>query len=245
MNKSSQGIVELAPPAMPNKCDDRLDGREGQRSGLRSFLGQAGEPTDVKVSVMLCTDLRRRWENGERVPAEEYLRDDCGLNVETAIDLAYQEFLLREHLGERPSTEEYLRRFPDFAEALGIQIKLHMALGATEKADFVGPSTVNSAVDTRPCAQAWPSIERYTITGELGCGGMGIVYQARQWGLNRTVALKLLKESSQASPDELVRFLGEAEAVAHLQHPNIVQIFDIGEHDEYTFLALEYVGGGS
>src|SRR5262249_11483755 len=75
-------------------------------------------------------------------------------------------------------------------------------------------------------------------------GGMGIVYQARHVGLNRLVALKMLR-GGLAAPKDLARFRHEAEAVARLHHPNIVQIYDIGEATGSPFLALEDVAGES
>jgi serine/threonine-protein kinase len=85
----------------------------------------------------------------------------------------------------------------------------------------------------------------YEIVGELGRGGMGVVYKARQVGLNRWVALKMVLAAAHASQHQLDRFLTEAKAVAELQHPNIVQIYEKGEHDGLPFFSLEYVGGGS
>src|SRR5262249_17313798 len=64
----------------------------------------------------------------------------------------------------------------------------------------------------------------YAIEGELGRGGMGVVYKARQVGLNRPCALKMILAGGHAGPDELARFKTEAEAIARLQHPNIVQV---------------------
>jgi WD40 repeat protein/serine/threonine protein kinase len=88
-------------------------------------------------------------------------------------------------------------------------------------------------------------IPGYEILGELGRGGMGVVYRARQVGLNRPVALKMILAGSHAGADQLARFKGEAEAVARLQHPNIVQIYDIGEHEGRPFFSLELVEGGN
>ena len=85
----------------------------------------------------------------------------------------------------------------------------------------------------------------YEITGELGRGGMGVVYQARQSSLKRLVALKMIRDAGAASFEQISRFRVEAEAVARLQHPNIVQIFEVGEHEGNPFFALEYVDGGS
>jgi WD40 repeat protein/tRNA A-37 threonylcarbamoyl transferase component Bud32 len=85
----------------------------------------------------------------------------------------------------------------------------------------------------------------YEVIAELGRGGMGVVYQARQTKLNRLVALKMVLHGSHASSADLLRFLAEGEAVAQLQHPHIVQIHEIGQQAGLPFFCLEYVEGGT
>jgi hypothetical protein len=85
----------------------------------------------------------------------------------------------------------------------------------------------------------------YEVLGELGRGGMGVVYRARHVHLNRTVALKMIVGGAHLSPAHLERFRTEAEAVARLQHQNIVQVYDVGEHDGAPHIALELVDGGN
>jgi len=101
----------------------------------------------------------------------------------------------------------------------------------------------------QPAAPALPSVPvtlpGYEIMGELGRGGMGVVYRARHMRLNREVALKMVLHGPHASRCELERLRSEAESIARLQHPHIVQIFEVGETDGCPYCALEYVDGGS
>lgn len=110
-------------------------------------------------------------------------------------------------------------------------------LDATESAK--GPVTPAAGTERLP------SVPGYEILGVLGRGGMGIVYQARHIALRRTVALKMIRSGEQASAEDLARFAAEAQAVARLRHPNIVQIYEVGQHDGAPFFSLEFLGGGT
>ena len=102
-----------------------------------------------------------------------------------------------------------------------------------------------AGASTERTNRAAPAIEGYEILGELGRGGMGVVYRAREILLNRPCVLKMILAGLHADAEASVRFLAEAEAVARLQHPNIVQIHHIGQADGLPFFELEYVDGGS
>jgi serine/threonine protein kinase len=90
-----------------------------------------------------------------------------------------------------------------------------------------------------------PFLPGYDLLGELGRGGMGVVYKARQRELKRLAALKMLLVGALADPDARVRFRAEAAMAAGLQHPNIVQVYEVGEWEGRPFIAFEYVDGGS
>jgi WD40 repeat protein len=107
------------------------------------------------------------------------------------------------------------------------------------------PSRIAADLVAQSPAPERLSIPGYEILAELGRGGMGVVYQARQIQLDRVVALKMILSGAHAGPQDLVRFRNEAETVARVQHPNLVQIYEIGDHEGRPFFSLEYVDGGN
>lgn len=106
-----------------------------------------------------------------------------------------------------------------------------------------GSDSGGGAMPSRVPGQPW--VEGYVIEGELGRGGMGVVYKARQPKLRRTVAIKMIRAAGLASEEHVARFYAEARAVAALQHVNIVQIHDIGESETLPYFSLEFVPGSS
>ena len=96
-----------------------------------------------------------------------------------------------------------------------------------------------------PAGTELPRISGYDVEALLGRGGMGIVYKARHLRLNRPVALKMLIAGAYAGPHERARFQREAEAVAGLRHANIVQVYDVGDHQGWPYFTMELLEGGS
>jgi WD40 repeat protein/tetratricopeptide (TPR) repeat protein len=116
----------------------------------------------------------------------------------------------------------------------------------TENASDVTIASVAEGDAPRAAARRpAPVVPGFEVFGEVGRGAMGVVYHARRILLNRPCALKMVLAGDHATPEVAVRFLAEAESVARLRHPNVVQIYEIGEHEGRVFLELEYVDGGS
>src|SRR5262249_30962537 len=191
-----------------------------------SFSARDVDPKNL-VGV-LCSEQRQLWLRGQRPPAEAYLDGYAALRDHPdAFTLVYNEFLLREELGESPTADEYAVRFPHFAEQLREQLRLHQMFASETPARRTRYLHSRGQNGT----PSLPRVHGYELLHKLGEGGMGVVYKARQVALNRLVALKMIRGGGLDDADVRLRFFSEAEAVARLQHPNIVQIFDIGAEE--------------
>jgi serine/threonine-protein kinase len=239
------------PAATPSPAEElsRL-WQQGQRPDVRAFLAGVDALRPQQLAAVLLVDLRQRWQHGERVGADDHLRAYPALRAdpEAALDLIYGEYLLRQEHGEAPSLSAFGQRFPEHAERLRVQVQLRQAvdaagadtgLGGTASAGGAPAGRVQASI------REWPAIPGYAIEGVLGRGGMGVVYKARQMGLDRLVALKMILAGGHAGEEERRRFLTEAEAVARVRHPGIVQVYDFGTHGGLPFFSLEYCDGGS
>jgi serine/threonine protein kinase len=181
-----------------------------------------------------CARFEADWRAGGRPRLEDFLgpadapERPALLRELVALDVHY-----RLQAGESPRPEDYVGRLP--------------GLGAADCASAfaaAGTAVGRPGSPEGPPAPP-PLLADYEVLGELGRGAMGVVYRARQRGLNRLVALKMIRAGDLAGPEERLRFLAEAKAVAALQHPHVVQIGEVGQHAGSPFLALEYVEGGS
>lgn len=164
---------------------------------------------------------------------------------ESAIEIIYTEFLALEAIGQLPATETWLDQYPQHRARLERLLKLHDFL-STETSGSRSNMDAKAVSSERSPTQdvAAQPFANYELLDELGRGGMGIVYRATQRGLGRIVAVKVLRSMDSHSKTRQ-RFQQEAETVAALQHPNIVQVIEIGVEPGSEFLSMEFLGGGS
>jgi serine/threonine protein kinase len=218
--------------------------RQGARPDVADFLAGVPDIGPVDLVALLRVDQRERWRAGQRVWAEEYVRCHPLLeqHEEHLLDLVYGEFLLREELGEAPQAAPYLQRFPHLSTALRLQFGLHRALAGSRAGPDPEQARKTSPASP-PGAPRWPDLPGYEILEELGRGGMGVVYKARQLGLDRLVALKMIRGNDPWG-EHLARFGAEYRALARLRHPNIVPVYDVGEHEGRPYFAMELLDGG-
>ncbi len=194
-----------------------------------------------------CCELRERLRAGESARVEELLEIHPLLarNDEAVLELIHAEVSTRNDMGQRPTLEEWVERFPRLLPRMEQIVSLRSVF------DSEMPTLSDSSAGTAdPLASVQAPdgrlrIGNYQILQEIGRGGMGVVYRARQANLSRIVALKMILAGEHAGLRERARLRNEAQAAAQLMHPNVVQIFEIGEHEGLPFLAMEYVAGGN
>ena len=202
------------------------------------------EPTPIDIDLnALMQEQRRRWQQGTSILVEALLKEHAVFRdqKDALLDLINHEIILRTEFGAPAKREEYLQRFPDLKTDLLMLFEVHDALEGER--DQAAPTIAGHEISSLP-ADDWPKLPNYEVIEVLGEGGMGIVYKALDRRLKRPVALKMIR-NARAGAEERRRFQAEAEAVAKLDHPGIVHIYEVGEYERQPFVALEYLDGGT
>jgi serine/threonine protein kinase len=186
-----------------------------------------------------AAQLRKQLETGQDCHAETVLSAFPSLasDPERALALVVLEFYFRRQLGQNPDPRQWYERFPQWSE------QLRARLEAPQPAELNHSQQETAALGTSPYVDAnqstfvdipvddVPLLGRHEIVEEIGRGGMGVVYRARDLVLERQVALKVIRSGSLASAEEVRCFYREARSAAGLRHPNIVPIYGMGLHE--------------
>lgn len=181
----------------------------------------------------LCADFERKWQSDEPATIESVISADV-TPIERDVLLAELIVLdidYRRRRGETPNKQEYLERFPEGSQAINDALN-----EGDKRTGAFEPPTVGRL------AELFPSLE---IIELIGAGGMGAVYKARQSGLDRLVALKILPEEFGHDVKFALRFTREARTLAKLTHPNIVSVFEFGKIEDTYYFLMEFVDGST
>ena len=181
----------------------------------------------------LCAEFERQWQANNSPTIESVLTGDV---IDSERDILLAELIVleidyRRRRGDTPTRQEYLDRFPDDAKVI-VEV---LADNDKQTGTFVPPTVER-------LSELFPALE---IIELLGAGGMGAVYKARQTGLDRIVALKILPEEFGHDVKFALRFTREARTLAKLNHPNIVSVYEFGNVEDTYYFLMEFVDGST
>lgn len=188
-----------------------------------------------------AAELESNVRSGDTRATEAVLTTypELAADREAILELIYTEYVLRQEQGAEVQLAEWEARFPQWTKDLRELFQVHEFLsdddalgGSRRKSQDIGAARLGR-------------IGNFELLEELGRGGMGIVYRARQIGLDRLVAVKTVLGYASSERRVIDRFRTEAEAFARLQHPHIVQIYEVGNEDGTPYFSMEFVSGGN
>jgi serine/threonine protein kinase len=218
-------------------------------------------PIDDWVAIdAACDGFEQVWRKGDRPAIEDHLGSvTATLRLLLLEELVRIELEWRFRTGDSPRLAEYSSRYPAYAPSLDAWLAEASAsarlAGSSDERDTPGrnmPPTLSldrgSASDVPGAPPAQPAsvlrvLGEYELLEKLGAGGMGEVYKARHRHLDRLVALKLLPHRDDQPPEAVARFLREMRAAGQVDHPNVLEAHDAGEHTGTVYLAMKLVEG--
>jgi tRNA A-37 threonylcarbamoyl transferase component Bud32 len=247
---SAEDSAQLVPAV--EQFEDAWE--KGRRPAIDDYLPADGRLRQALLVKLTHVDLERRLVAGEAARVEDYLHRYPELSAARAavLGLIAAEGELRRRQEPDLSFAEYAQRFPDYVADLPTRLQFlphkppsagsASSLGPTWKEDGPAAPAGTDPAAVRPQA-GLPAIPGYEVLEALGEGGMGQVFKARHLGLDRLVALKLIRSDRLSKREVVRRFQREARAAAKLTHPNIVTVHDYGEVGDTQYLAMEFLQG--
>ncbi len=195
----------------------------------------------------VCSRFEAAWQQGSRPALEEHLSQVPEPERWPLLErLVRVEFHYRQKTGETPSLKEYQSRFPQYEKELAQLLSGQQATPGDNLSTSADGTPMWSTPMWTPGRDTGPPvIPGYELMEEIGRGGMGVVYKARQRPIDRLVALKIIRGSAWMEGEGQERFRTEATALARLHHPNIIEVFEVGEAEDRPFFSMEFVEGGT
>jgi serine/threonine protein kinase len=248
-------LDEITPTLQPGDGSTRIMAlraawEKGEFSDLAGPIGAAQSPK--QAADLVISEQYYRWKHGDRRRVESYLQSFPSLRHDPAslLEMLRAEIVLRREYQEKPEVSEYDSSFPEVSRELHQLLQSH-----PEKTDIDATLGIAESEIWRPHGKSValdaPRIQGYELKEELGRGGMGVVFRAKQLLADREVALKIIRPDSLAlldptSRDAVIRRFGaEARAAAKLNNDHIVTVYDIGECRGFHFYTMKLVEGPS
>lgn len=252
MTREAADPAPRPSPADPSPVPDN-DRATAVRLGFPQLTGPEWEAFEAAIS-----DFEKAWRRGERPNLARYRDHPDPSGGWLLVELAHSELEFRLASGEPARAEDYILNLPELASRPGAaaslrEVERRCAPKPSSRAARPDSTVETCSAATRhdryatgrgaPPADALPDLPGYECLEELGRGGMAVVFKAIDRRLRRTVAIKTVRHD--ADEEDRERLRREAEALATLHHPNVVQVYQVLEHSGRLFVVSEYVPGGT